>query len=100
MRGLIITFFAVFLFIWGLGASIGYLQNMYKKNISAKPNYGDFSPQEIERQRRKTMDDYQQQLKDYQRQQSTATSQEDAQKRFMEDQKRQMENMKRINNMR
>lgn len=100
MRGLIITFLGAFFFIWALGSGIGYLQKMYRGRLDTRANYGDFSPQEIERQRKKTMDDYRQQMENYRRQQTTASSQEDIQKKFMEDQKRQMENMKRISNIR
>lgn len=100
MRGLIITFFVAFFFIWGLGSGINYLQKMYRERLNTRTNYGDFSPQDIERQRKQAMDSYRQQMTDYKRQQTTASSQEDMQKRFMEDQKRQMENMKRINNIR
>lgn len=100
MRGLIITFIGAFLFVWGFGVAVNYLQNMHKRSMSIKTNYGDFSPQEIERQRKKAMDDYNRQLKDYKRQQSSSPSQLQSQKRIMEEQKRQMEDMKRINKMR
>ena len=99
MRGLLITFFGAFLFIWGLGVSINYLQNMYRRNIATKPSYGDFSPQDIENQRKKMVDDQHRQMEYYERQQSAAQSQQESQKRLMESQKRQMENMKRLNEM-
>jgi flagellar motility protein MotE (MotC chaperone) len=100
MRGLIITFLGVFFFIWAFGTGVSYLQNMYRRNMSVKPNYGNFSPQEIESQRKKMMDDYRRQLKDYQSQQSSSSSQLQSQKQAMETLKRQTEDMKRINKIR
>ncbi len=97
MRGLIVTFVGAFLLIWIFGVGINYFQDMYRRSMTTKPNYGNFSPQEIERQRKKAMEDYHRQLDNYKNQQSSSQSQQEAQKRFMEDQKRQMENMKRMN---
>ena len=100
MRGLVITFIGTFLFVWGFGVTVNYLQNLHKRSMSFKTNYGDFSPLEIENQRKKAMEDYKRQLKDYKAQQSGSQSQLQSQKRMMEDQKRQMEDMKRLNEMR
>ncbi|MFA6379389.1 MAG: hypothetical protein WCX16_06390 [Candidatus Omnitrophota bacterium] len=100
MKGIIILFLCVFIFIWGFGMAVSYVQQMQRNAIDVKPDYGDFSPQKIEDERKQAMDDYKKQLKDYKNQQSSYKSQQDAQKKFMEDQKRQMKDMQRVNQAR
>jgi len=99
MKGLIILFICSFVFIWGLGMSMSYLQQRHRNIIGIKADYGDFSPQKIDDKRKQAMDDYRQQLKDYKSQQSSQQSQQQQQKQFMEDQKRQIKDMQRMNKL-
>ncbi|MDD3375551.1 MAG: hypothetical protein PHY73_07525 [Candidatus Omnitrophica bacterium] len=101
MKSLLGLFLFVFLFIWGIGATIGYVQKMQTNAFSRKTDYGDFSPSEIEADRKQMMEDSKRQLQQYRDQQANSpTTSPDAQKRFMEQQKRQMEDMKRQNQIR
>jgi len=97
MKGMIITFLCAFIFIWAFGMAISYVQQMHRNAMDVKPDYGDFSPQKIEAERKQAMDSYKQQIRDYKDQQSSYKSQQDAQKKFMEDQKRQIKDMQRMN---
>ena len=90
-------FLCVFVFIWGFGMTISYLQQRHRDMIMIKPDYKDFSPKKIESQRRQVMDDYKRQVSDQKAQQSALKTQQEAQKRLMEDQKRQLRDLQRMN---
>ncbi len=101
MKGLLFVFIGIFLFIWGVGAAISHLKRIHASTISAPTQYGDFSPSQIEADRKKMMAESKQQLQNFKNsQQTSAASQKDAQKRFMEDQKRHLEDLKRLNQIR
>ena len=98
MKGLLFVFIGIFLFIWGVGAGISYLKRLHAETISAPIQYGDFSPAQIEADRKKMMSESKRQLQNFKNsQQASTSSQQDAQRRFMEDQKRQLEDLKRLN---
>ena len=101
MKNLLGLFAFVFLFIWGIGVGIGYVQKMQARAFSRKPDYGDFSPSEIEANRKKLMEENKRQLQHYRNSQTNSPSNsQEAQKRFMENQKRQIEDLKRQNQIR